>query len=135
MRRSYPAVVSSLDWTNVSQSAIVLRWQGADPKLKPVIITNDPEMLGPVLDPMQEPARAFQFGDGDGATQDMMDVHSAVGLLTAVDALVQSGYQPSRTLVFGVMLGEIAGKYLPRFVYLLGCRFTEVVSVSPRYVR
>ncbi|KAI9439075.1 hypothetical protein H4582DRAFT_1946503, partial [Lactarius indigo] len=132
MRRSYPAVVSSLDWTNVSQSAIVLRWQGADPKLKPVIITNDP---GPVLDPMQEPARALQFGDGDGASQDMTDVQSAVGLLTAVDALVQSGYQPSRTLVFGVMLGEIAEKYLPRFVYLLGCRFTEVVSVSPRYVR
>lgn len=31
---------SSLQWTNVSQSAIVLHWQGSDSKLKPVIITN-----------------------------------------------------------------------------------------------
>jgi len=26
---------------------------------------------------------------------------------TAVDALIQSGYQPSRTLVFSLMLGEV----------------------------
>lgn len=31
---------SSLQWTDVSQSAIVLHWQGADSKLRPVIITN-----------------------------------------------------------------------------------------------
>ncbi|KAI9439133.1 hypothetical protein H4582DRAFT_118937 [Lactarius indigo] len=104
MRRSYPVVESSLDWTNVSQSAIVLRWQGADPKLKPVVITNDPEVLGPE----QEPGRAFQCGDGDKAIEDKADVQTAVGLLTTVDALVQSGYQPSRTLVFSVMLGEAA---------------------------
>ncbi|KAH9173238.1 hypothetical protein EDB89DRAFT_1960691 [Lactarius sanguifluus] len=102
MRRSYPVVESSLDWTNVSQSAIVLRWQGADPKLKPVIITNDPEVLGPE----QDPARAFQCEDK--AIEDEADVQTAVGLLTTVEALVQSGYQPSRTLILSVMLGEAA---------------------------
>ncbi|KAH8991874.1 hypothetical protein EDB86DRAFT_2830614 [Lactarius hatsudake] len=100
MRRSYPVVGSSLDWTNVSQSAIVLRWQGADHKLKPVIITNDPEVFGPE----EEPARAFQC-EGK-AVEDEADVQTAVGLLTAVETLVQSGYQPSRTLVLSVMLGE-----------------------------
>ncbi|KAH8993742.1 hypothetical protein EDB92DRAFT_1944442 [Lactarius akahatsu] len=102
MRRSYPVVESSLDWTNVSQSAIVLRWQGADPKLKPRVFTNDPEVLGPE----QEPARAFQCEDK--AIEDEADVQSAVGLLTAVERLVQSGYQPSRTHILSVMLGEAA---------------------------
>ncbi|KAH9014597.1 hypothetical protein EDB83DRAFT_2441169 [Lactarius deliciosus] len=100
MRRSYPVVESSLDWTNVSQSAIVLRWQGADLKLKPVIITNNPEVFGPE----EEPARAFKC-EGK-AVEDEADVQTAVGLLTAVETLVQSGHQPSRTLVLSVMLGE-----------------------------
>ncbi|KAH9053139.1 hypothetical protein EDB87DRAFT_1653686 [Lactarius vividus] len=102
MRRSYPVVESSLDWTNVSQAAIVLRWQGADPNLKPRIVTNDPEVFGPE----HEPTRAFQCEDD--AIEDEADVQSAVGLLTTVEALVQSGYQPSRTLVLSMMLGEAA---------------------------
>ena len=31
---------SSLQWTDVSQSAIVLHWQGADSKLKPTLIAT-----------------------------------------------------------------------------------------------
>ncbi|KAH9032271.1 hypothetical protein EDB85DRAFT_1956549 [Lactarius pseudohatsudake] len=117
MRRSYPVVESSLDWTNVSQSAIVLRWQGADPKLKPVIITNDPEVFGPE----EEPARAFHC-EGK-AIEDEADVQTAVGLLTAVETLVQSGYQPSRTLVLGVMLGEATD--LPKLSQYLHATYGE----------
>jgi hypothetical protein len=40
MRQTHSVVESSLEWADVSESAIVLHWQGSDSKLKPVIIAN-----------------------------------------------------------------------------------------------
>ncbi|KAI9450480.1 hypothetical protein BJY52DRAFT_1191832 [Lactarius psammicola] len=112
MRRSYPVVESSLDWTNVSQSAIVLHWQGADRELKPVVITNDPDVLGPEEQDRSTPSNNSRDLQCEEEViehfEDLADVQTAVGMLTAVEALVQSGYQPSRTLVLSVMLGEAA---------------------------
>jgi hypothetical protein len=42
MRQTFSVVESSLHWTNVSQSAVVVHWQGTDRKLKPVAISNNP---------------------------------------------------------------------------------------------
>jgi len=102
MRQTYSIVASSLQWTDVSQSAIVLHWQGADSKLKPVIITNTEEVL--------DLEGQNSFGQCEEELiehfEEFADVQSAVGMLTAVEALAQSGYQPSRTLVFSLILAE-----------------------------
>jgi hypothetical protein len=89
----------------VSESAIVLHWQGSDSKLKPVIISNTHEVLDLGE---QDPTNQFdKCGDEPiEHFEEVADVESAIGMLTAVEALAQSGYQPSRTLVFSLMLGE-----------------------------
>lgn len=106
MRQTHSVVESSLEWADVSESAIVLHWQGSDSKLKPVIIANTDEVLDQEVVPInpfdqceEEPIEHFE---------ELADVESAIGMLTAVEALAQSGYQPSRTLVFSLMLGEAA---------------------------
>jgi hypothetical protein len=110
MRQTYSVVESSLHWTNVSQSAVVLHWQGVDRKLKPVAITNNPEVLD-----QQDPSTPLDHArdlrseeEVNEHMEELADVESAVGMLTAVEALVQNGYQPSRTLVLSLMLGETA---------------------------
>jgi len=108
MRQTYSVVESSLQWTNVSQSAIVLHWQGADSELKPVIVTNSDEVLDLEGQGPSNPFERCGEEPPNEHVEEFADVESAVGMLTAVEALAHSGYQPSRTLVLSVMLGEAA---------------------------
>lgn len=111
LRQTFPLVDLSLDWSYVGQSAVVLNWQGSDPSLKPVLITNSDAVLD-----MRSQDRSIHstysasdspYGEDETEyTRDLADVESGVGMLTAVETLVRSGYQPSRTLIFSLMLGE-----------------------------
>jgi len=107
MWQTYSVLESSLQWTNVSKSAIVLHWQGTDRELKPVIITNNDDVLD--LEELDSGELSNRCGEEPiEHIEELADVESAVGMLTAVEALVQSGYRPSRTLVLSLMLGEAA---------------------------
>jgi len=92
----------SLNRTDVAESAVVLHWQGTDRSLKPVLISNSDAVLAP-----QSHAQGSSCGDDDTEHKwELADVQSGVGMLIAVNALLQSGYRPSRTLVLTLMLGE-----------------------------
>ncbi|KAF8269132.1 hypothetical protein EI94DRAFT_1799632 [Lactarius quietus] len=125
MRQTFSAVLRTFThWTNVSQSAVVLHWQGADSKLKPVIISSTHGQFFSTVIPSRDvnPApEVLDIEDRDPIDsvkqcgtkpiehlEELADVDSAVGMLTAVEALAQSGYQPLRTLVLSLTLGETA---------------------------
>jgi len=97
----------SLIRTDVAESAVVLHWQGTDSGLKPVLVTNSDAVLH--VKAPQKHAQDLSCGDSNVEHKvEMADVQSGVGMMFALDALLRSGYQPSRSLVFTVMLGEVS---------------------------
>jgi len=107
---TFPLVILSLNRTNIAESAVVLHWPGTDSGLKPVLITNSD-----VLHVRAPPGHAQGLtsdssspcsGEEVEEMEVFADVQSAVGMLIAIDALLRSGHQPSRTLVLTLMLGE-----------------------------
>jgi len=111
--RTFPLVDLSLNRTDITESALVLHWPGTDSGLKPVLITNSDALLH-VRAPRGH-ARVSASGSSSPCSGEetegmevFADVQSAVGMLTAIDALLRSGHQPSRTLVLTLMLGNAA---------------------------
>ncbi|KAF8466066.1 hypothetical protein DFH94DRAFT_347603 [Russula ochroleuca] len=103
--RTFPILNPSLNRTDVAESAVVLHWQGTDSSLKPVLISNSDAVLD-VRAP-QIHAQDSSCGDVNMENEaELADVQSGVGMMIAVDALLRSGHQPSRTLVLSLMLGE-----------------------------
>ncbi|KAI9450970.1 hypothetical protein F5148DRAFT_1240857 [Russula earlei] len=108
--RTYPLTDLSLNRTDVTPSAVVLHWQGTDRGLNPVLVTNSDA----ILDASTPTGHTQASLDGSSSCgeeeieymEELADIHSAVGMLTAIDALLRSGYRPSRTLVFSLILGE-----------------------------
>ncbi|KAF8466067.1 hypothetical protein DFH94DRAFT_781616 [Russula ochroleuca] len=95
----------SLNRTDIAGSAVVLHWQGTDSSLKPVLISNSDAVLD-VRAP-QIHAQDSSCGDVNIENEaELADVQSGVGMMIAVDALLRSRHQPSRTLILSLMLGE-----------------------------
>lgn len=91
----------------VGESALVLHWQGTNSGLKPVLVGNNHAVLDVTMTGGIPPSDlSLLCGDEPEHFEELMDVQSGVGLLIAVDALLRSGYQPSRTLVLSLTLGD-----------------------------
>jgi hypothetical protein len=103
--RTFPLLDPSLNGTYVAESAVVLHWQGTDSSLQPVLITNSDAVLD-VKAPQEHVQDSSCGGDNVEHKEELADVQSGVGMMIALNALLRSGYQPSRTLVFSLMLGE-----------------------------
>jgi len=99
--RTFPHVHHYLNRSHVGQSALVLHWQGTDSNLKPVLITNNDAVLGLTSD-----SSSPCGNDNTEHMGEFADAQSGVGMLIAADTLLRLGYQPSRTLVLNLMLGE-----------------------------
>jgi len=95
----------SLHHALVGESALVLHWQGTNNHLKPVLITNSPAVLD-VTGAIPASGLSSPCGDEPEHFEEVVDVQSGVGLLIAAEELLRSGYQPSRTLVLSIMLGD-----------------------------
>jgi hypothetical protein len=103
--RTFPILNPSLNRTDIAGSAVVLHWQGTDSSLKPVLISNSDAVLD-VRAP-QIHAQDSSCGDVNIENEaELADVQSGVGMMIAVDALLRSRHQPSRTLILSLMLGE-----------------------------
>jgi len=109
--RTFPLLDLSLNRTDVAESAVVLHWQGTDSNLQPVLISNSDAVLD-VKAPQQH-AQDLSSGSpslcGDDNIEhkvELADIQSGFGMMIALDALLRSGYRPSRTLIFSLMLGD-----------------------------
>jgi len=103
--RTFPLLYPSVDRMDVAESAVVLHWQGTDSSLKPVLITNSDAVLD-VKSP-QNHAQDLSCGDDNVEHKvELEDIQSGVGMMIALESLLRSGYQPSRSIVFSLMLGE-----------------------------
>ncbi|KAH9979586.1 hypothetical protein BGW80DRAFT_1248892 [Lactifluus volemus] len=113
LRQMFPLANFSLHWTYVGQSAVILHWQGTDHGLKPVLISNSDDVgsqnpgISPAYAHVSTSDHTSSYGEDETEHGiELASVQSSVCILTAIEALIRSGHQPSRTLVFSLMLGK-----------------------------
>jgi carboxypeptidase PM20D1 len=107
LEKTYPLVHEKLKKEIVSQYSLVFTWQGKNPQLKPILLMGHTDVVpvdgGSEKDWQFEPfAGKITNGYilGRGTLDDKVTV---IGILEAVEMLLQKGYQPERTiyLAFG----------------------------------
>ncbi len=105
LRKSYPRVFATLDVEVIAEHSLLMTWAGADQSLSPVLFTAHIDVVP--IEPGTEqdwdyPPFAGVIADGmiygRGTLDDKVGV---ISLLEAINNLLQQGYQPRRTLVFG----------------------------------
>ena len=107
LEKTFPQVYTKLEHESVGANNILFTWKGADPSLRPMLLTGHQDVVP--IEPGTESnwthppfsgeiAEGFIWGRGT-----MDDKVTVVGVLEAVDALLSAGFQPKRTvyLAFG----------------------------------
>ncbi|MEJ2004889.1 MAG: M20 family peptidase [Cyclobacteriaceae bacterium] len=102
VKHTYPLTDSLLDQTNINTYSLVFERKGSDPNLKPVILMGHYDVVPVVeedLDKWSHPPFANTIEDGiiwgRGAIDDKVTV---IGLLEAVELLLQQNFIPKRTI-------------------------------------
>lgn len=102
LEEAFPAVHATLERETVSDYSLLFRWPGSDPSLNPVLLMAHSDVV-PVEEGTEsewsypafggEIAEGFVWGRGA-----MDDKGSLVTTLAAVEALVNEGFKPRRTI-------------------------------------
>jgi carboxypeptidase PM20D1 len=107
LKQTYPLAHSKLSFERVNQYALLFEWKGKNPALKPAMLMGHYDVV-PVIQGTEklwqhkpfegEIADGFVYGRGT-----LDDKTTVIGLLEAVEYLLQQGYQPERNifLAFG----------------------------------
>ncbi len=104
LRATYPRVFATLNVETVAQHSLLLRWQGSGSSELPLLFTAHMDVVPiepgtegdwehPPFDGVVVNGRIYGRGTLD-------DKQGLIGLLEAVEALLEEGFQPERTVVF-----------------------------------
>lgn len=107
----FPAVHATLDTTHVNDLSRLYRWEGQDPSLAPVVLMAHVDVV-PVEDTL-----AWAYGPFSGRIADghvwgrgaLDDKSSAVGILEAIETLLQRNVTPERTVYVALGHDEEVG--------------------------
>ncbi|KAI0693188.1 carboxypeptidase S [Cerioporus squamosus] len=109
---TFPDVFGKLEVAKVNTYGIVLRWQGSDESLRPVLMTAHQDVVpvepATVDEWIHPPYSGYFDGEwiwGRGSCDDKSDV---IASLHAIDALLKQGFEPKRTFVWAYGFDEEA---------------------------
>jgi carboxypeptidase PM20D1 len=127
LETTYPRVHSTLTLEKVAQLSLLYRWQGSEPTLNPIILMAHQDVV-PVNDGTLDDWSGAPFAGDiiDGAIYGrgaLDDKGSLVAIMEAAEALLASGFQPTRTVY--LMFGhdeEVSGSGAQAMVDLLDTR-------------
>lgn len=113
LKQHYPLSFERLSVQTIADFSLLLRWQGVDEALAPVLIDAHYDVV-PVEpgteDDWTHPAFAGVIADGyvwgRGAIDDKITV---ISTMEALETLLREGYQPKRTLLFSIVHDEEIG--------------------------
>jgi len=104
LEATYPAVHAKLERTMAGGLTPIYKWQGADASLKPVMLTGHYDVvpvLPETLEDWEQPPfsgnSAGGFVWGRGALDDKIAI---IGILEAAEKLLETGFEPKRTVYF-----------------------------------
>ncbi|QIP14346.1 M20/M25/M40 family metallo-hydrolase [Spirosoma aureum] len=102
IKASFPLVHQRLKQETFNQYGLLFEWEGRNPSLKPILLMGHYDVV-PVIQGTQ---RMWKKPPFDGVIEDgylygrgtLDDKMSVIGLLESAEYLLQSGFQPERTL-------------------------------------
>ncbi len=111
LRERFPRAFAVLEATPIHEHALVLRWAGSDASARPIILIAHTDVVpvedGPVwTHPPFSGAIADGHVWGRGAMDDKLGV---IGILSAIESLVASGFVPKRDVWIGFGHDEEVG--------------------------
>ncbi|KAF8341297.1 carboxypeptidase S [Cantharellus anzutake] len=117
MINAFPRLHKVLQRTTVNTYALVYHWQGSDSSLKPILLTAHQDVVP--VDPttveewVHPPYSGFFDGTYIWGRGSLDDKNGLIGLLSAIEVLLESGFVPRRTIGAGhlsVYLEKTYGK-------------------------
>ncbi|MEM7679016.1 MAG: M20/M25/M40 family metallo-hydrolase, partial [Myxococcota bacterium] len=134
LRETFPLAHTRLSTETVAQHSLLFKWEGQDPSAKPIlmlahqdVVPVEPEALDAWTHPPFSGTIADGFIWGRGALDDKQGV---VGILHAVEILLESGFQPRRTVYLAFDHDEeIGGSGAQATVALLKKRGVQLAFV------
>jgi len=112
VRTLYPEVHARLKVETVNDYSLLFTWEGKDPSLKPIMLIAHLDVVPAEESDWTHPPFGGELADGyvwgRGTLDDKLSV---IGILEAVDYLLNQGFQPERTVYLGFGHDEeIGGK-------------------------
>ncbi|KAI0629263.1 carboxypeptidase S [Trametes polyzona] len=112
LEKTYPRVFTTLNVTKVNTYGIVLHWQGSDKSALPVLLAAHQDVVpvepATASDWVHPPYSGFYDGEwiwGRGSCDDKSDL---IAGLQTIDALLERGFEPTRTFVWAYGFDEEA---------------------------
>lgn len=134
LEEMFPRLHAALKRETICELSLLYTWEGTDPALKPILLTSHQDVV-----PVEEGTEALwehppfsgDIAEGFIWGRGTMDIKSGViGIMEAVEWLLEQGYQPQRTvyLAFGHD-EEVLGVGAPHIAAALAARGVELEYV------
>jgi carboxypeptidase PM20D1 len=115
LKQTYPLTHSKLSYERVNNYSLLFEWKGKNPALKPAMLMGHYDVV-PVIQGTERlwQHKPFEGEIGDGFVYGrgtLDDKTTVIGLLEAVEYLLQQGYQPERGIFLAFGHDEEVGGY------------------------
>lgn len=101
MRQLYPQVFSTMDLTMINTYGILLKWEGTDPQLQPIVLMAHHDVVEANPEGWDHDPFAAEIVDGKIWARGSVDTKCILaGLYEAAETLIGQGYTPPRTIYF-----------------------------------
>jgi len=105
LREMYPLVHARLELEVINDHALLYTWPGTDDRLDPILLAAHQDVVPAdeaTLSEWEYPPFAGQIADGYVWGRGTMDnKHQLIAVLEAVEALLEAGFSPQRTVYLG----------------------------------
>ena len=110
LKETYPLVHQKLKREVVNGYSLLYTWQGSRPELEPILLMAHQDVVS--ADPSEWTHPPFEGVIADGFIwgRGTLDIkNQLIGIMEAAEALLQQGYRPERTILFGLGHDEETG--------------------------
>ncbi|KAG1860316.1 hypothetical protein DFJ58DRAFT_779286 [Suillus subalutaceus] len=113
IEQRFPKVHASLQRTKIATYALVYHWQGTDTSLKPLLLAAHMDVV-PInaateADWINPPFSGYYDGEWIWGRGSCDDKSGAIGIMTAIETLLEQGFKPTRTVVLAYGIDEERG--------------------------
>ena len=110
LAETYPLVHQKLKREVVNDYSLLYTWQGSRPDLEPVLLMAHQDVVSADPTAWTHPPFEGKIVDGFIWGRGTLDIkNQLVGMMEAAEALLQQGYRPERTILFGMGHDEETG--------------------------
>lgn len=113
IEQRFPKVHTALQRTKVATYALVYHWQGTDTSLKPLLLAAHMDVV-PInaateADWINPPFSGYYDGEWIWGRGSCDDKSGAIGIMTAIETLLEQGFKPTRTIIIAYGIDEERG--------------------------